>query len=201
LQQLPQGAFPSSPHYECAQARTSPIPYSYESPSPLRINCNLPPSSPPGPSPLFDLFRRDTDGYVPSSSPVDMDISPYFQPLLSRLHPGGDFASIVGGLGLCQKEITFLVEFSRRCRELSGTEEPDSCMDRESHIRFESLRSVETIIYLIPSLMRAILLRNDANFATIANTIRFLLRAIETFSNLDASVDSKVELPYLVWFA
>ncbi|KAH9976965.1 hypothetical protein BJV74DRAFT_888578 [Russula compacta] len=95
---LSQG-YPSSPtsFYQCAQTRTSPMPYISESPPCLHINCDLPPSSPPQPSPILDLLKRDTgDTFVPSSSPVE--ISAYYQPLLSWMHPGQDFASIVKSL-------------------------------------------------------------------------------------------------------
>jgi hypothetical protein len=145
---------------------------------------NLPPLPPRG-SPLSDLLHHDYD-YVPSTSPVD--VSPYFQPLLRRIHPGRDFATVIGDLGLSQDEVRALMSLSQQCCDLSGVEDLGNTLScREKHLLLENIRSVETILYVIPSLMRSIIQCDHNACLDLTDRIRGILSSVDTMSYLQTN--------------
>jgi hypothetical protein len=128
----------------------------------------------------------DQRSIIPPSSPHS--VSPFFQPLVTRFNPGYDIASLTQDLGLdiSAKEREVVAEFFNFCLSLSNVSDSyiqGGSVPQDQHVPCEIVRVIETLIHIIPSMIRASTSRGN-DFHTYLNTAETLLHIIRDLSTL-----------------
>jgi hypothetical protein len=126
---------------------------------------------------------------IPPSPPHDISqhVSPFFQPLLRRLHPGLDEASLISNLRMhiSPTERNAIQCFTDFCRSLSDLDDgyrAGQLVPPAEHLQFELVRVIETIVFLIPSMVRASDYPDDLN--SYIDTMENLLQTLRNLATL-----------------
>jgi hypothetical protein len=137
----------------------------------------------------------DQRSIIPPSSPHS--ISPYFQPLVTGSYPGYDIASLVSDLGLdiSASERVAMAQFSDFCLSLSDIDVgyiEGRSVPQNHHVRCEIVRVIETLIHIIPSMVRA---TDNYDLHRYLNAAESLLNIIHYLSALpeEAVADSRLQ--------
>lgn len=119
---------------------------------------------------------------------ISQHISPFFQPLLREMYPGYDTASLISTLGMqiSSTENIAVQHFTNFCRSLSdidGRYLDGSLVPPTDHLQYEVVHVIETIVFLIPSIIRATD-NNDNNLSSYIATVENLLHILRNLTTL-----------------
>jgi hypothetical protein len=106
-------------------------------------------------------------------------------------------ASIMRDVELSTEETRLLSDFLNKCCSLAGVTGPDDSKlaSRDEHIQLENIRVVETLVYLVPSMMRSVMRRNHMECMALTEKIQSLASSFQLLSALDGHIDDLGELP------
>ena len=106
-------------------------------------------------------------------------------------------ASILTDVELTAEENHLLQDFVDKCHFLTGATRPDDSKlaSRDKHIQLENLQVVETLVFIISSMMRSVIQGNRVECLALTDKIQSLASAFELLSALDGHIDVIGELP------